>query len=199
MIKLIAGLGNPGAPYQATRHNAGFWFIHALAQQADVTLAQETRFHGLVGRIQIDGQALWLIAPQTFMNCSGQAISALAKFHRISTAEILVVHDELDLLPGSARLKLGGGSGGHNGLKDIIAHLGENGFWRLRLGIGHPRNLLSKPGQEQQDVAAYVLKPPRAEEEKQISDAITQAQNAIKTLIKGDSAQAMQTLHTLCK
>lgn len=199
MIKLIAGLGNPGPQYQATRHNAGFWFIHALAQQAGITLSQETRFHGLVGRMHVDGQAVWLIAPQTFMNRSGQAISALAKFHRISPAEILVVHDELDLLPGSARLKLGGGSGGHNGLKDTIAHLGENGFWRLRLGIGHPRNLLSKPEQEQQDVATYVLKPPRAEEEKRINDAIVQAQSAVKILINGDSAAAMQTLHTLCK
>lgn len=199
MIKLIAGLGNPGAQYQATRHNTGFWFIDTLAQQAGITLSQETRFHGSVGRMHVDGQAVWLIAPQTFMNRSGQAISALAKFHRISPAEILVVHDELDLLPGSARLKLGGGSGGHNGLKDTIAHLGENGFWRLRLGIGHPRNLLSKPEQEQQDVATYVLKPPRAEEEKRIRDAITQAQSAVKILINGDSAAAMQTLHTLCK
>ncbi len=199
MIKLIAGLGNPGAPYQATRHNAGFWFIDALAQQAGVTLSQEARFHGLVGRIHTDGQALWLIAPQTFMNRSGQAVLALAKFHRISAAEILVVHDELDLPPGSARLKLGGGSGGHNGLKDIVAHFGENGFWRLRLGIGHPRNLVNKPGQEPQDVATYVLKPPRAEEEKLIRDAITQAQRAVKMLINGDSALAMQTLHTLCR
>ena len=153
--RLIVGLGNPGPEYEATRHNVGFWFVDRLADTLKVSLAPQAKFYGKAAR----AGDLWLLQPSTFMNRSGQAVAALANFYKISPAEILVIHDELDLPPGGIRLKQGGGNGGHNGLKDIQAKLGTPDFWRLRLGIGHPRTL----GLSQQ-VADFVLHQPRKEE-----------------------------------
>ena len=154
-IRLIVGLGNPGREYETTRHNAGYWWLDELARLQNLSFKSESKFHGLAARGQLHGHEMLLLKPQTFMNVSGRAVGALAQFYKIAPAEMLVVHDELDLPPGVARLKMGGGHGGHNGLKDIIAHLGSKDFWRLRLGIGHPG--------ERADVAGYVLNDPRRE------------------------------------
>lgn len=193
MIKLIVGLGNPGAEYAATRHNAGFWFVDALARQAGASLRAETRFHGHAVRARLGGHDVWLLEPQTFMNRSGLAVVALARFYKILPDEILVVHDELDLPPGGVKLKRGGGSGGHNGLKDISAHLSTPDYWRLRLGIGHPRNLL--PGGNPQ-VVDFVLKPPRKEEQEAIDRAMDRALDVVELAIGGDMERAMMRLHT---
>ncbi len=193
MIKLIVGLGNPGAEYTATRHNAGFWFVDALAQQCGASLSHQKSFHGFSARARIAGQEVWLLEPQTFMNRSGQSVVALARFYKILPDEILVVHDELDLLPGTVKLKRGGGSGGHNGLKDIAAHLTTPEFWRLRLGIGHPRTL--QPAGSQQQVADFVLKPPRKEEQAQIDDAMSRSLDIVDLVVKGDMEKAMMRLH----
>jgi PTH1 family peptidyl-tRNA hydrolase len=166
-IRLVAGLGNPGRGYAATRHNAGFWFVDALAQKLGVSLAPESRFAGEVGK----AGSLRLVKPSTYMNESGRSVGALAHFFDVAPDEILVVHDELDLKPGEAKMKLGGGVAGHNGLRDIQAALGSADFWRLRLGIGHPRD----SALPQQDVVDYVLKPPRAEERTALEAAITRA------------------------
>ncbi|MDR3395030.1 MAG: aminoacyl-tRNA hydrolase [Parasulfuritortus sp.] len=163
--RLVVGLGNPGAEYTETRHNAGFWFCERLARRLGVTLARESRFHGLTGFARDAG--VWLLLPQTFMNRSGQSVGALARFHKIDPAEILVVHDELDIPPGQLRLKFGGGLGGHNGLKDITAHLSTQDYWRLRIGIGHPG--------DRNEVANYVLKPPRKEESLEIEGGLDRA------------------------
>jgi PTH1 family peptidyl-tRNA hydrolase len=163
--RLVVGLGNPGAEYSETRHNAGFWFCERLARRLGVTLARESRFHGLAGFARDAG--VWLLLPQTFMNRSGQSVGALVRFHKIDPAEILVVHDELDIPPGQLRLKFGGGLGGHNGLKDITAHLSTQDYWRLRIGIGHPG--------DRNEVANYVLKPPRKEESLEIEAALDRA------------------------
>jgi PTH1 family peptidyl-tRNA hydrolase len=186
-IRLIAGLGNPGREYADTRHNAGFWFVEEIARKSGASLRVETRFHGAVARVNLHGQEVWLIEPQTYMNISGQAVAALASYYKISPEEILVVHDELDLLPGTARLKRGGGPGGHNGLKDIIARLGPD-FWRLRLGIGHPG--------DKNAVADFVLHRPSQAEETLIRDALNQSLSALPLLLAGDMASAMQQLHT---
>ena len=139
MIKLIAGLGNPGPEYEHTRHNAGFWWVDEAARLLKVSLQMERSHFGLVARTSVGGQSVWLVEPQTFMNLSGKSVGSLARFFKIAPEEVLVVHDELDLPPGGIRLKQGGGNGGHNGLKDIIARMGNNNnFFRLRLGIGHP-------------------------------------------------------------
>lgn len=198
MIKLIVGLGNPGAEYAATRHNAGFWLVDQLARIGNVTLRNETRFHGHAARANLWGHEVWLLQPQTFMNRSGLATVALARFYKVMPDEILVVHDELDLPPGAVKLKLGGGSGGHNGLKDIAAHLTSQQFWRLRLGIGHPRNLLpsGSASSGQHDVANFVLKAPRKEEQEQIDRAIDQSLDALPDLIAGNAEKAMMRLHT---
>lgn len=188
-IRLIVGLGNPGAEYAQTRHNAGFWLVDQLARGA---LRMESRFHGLVGKVSIAGQDVWLLEPQTFMNRSGQAVGALARFYRITPAEILVVHDELDLAPGIAKLKIGGSAGGHNGLKDISAALGTQDYWRLRIGIGHPRSL-----NLQQAVVDFVLHRPRSEEQAPIEHAIEKSLDIIPLLCEGKSEQAMHILHTV--
>ena len=138
MIKLFVGLGNPGPEYEATRHNAGFWWVDALARELKVVLAPERSYHGLAARANVAGQGVWLLQPQTFMNLSGKSVAALARFFKIAPEEILVAHDELDLPPGQAKLKRGGSHAGHNGLRDIHAQLGTGDYWRLRLGIGHP-------------------------------------------------------------
>ncbi|MBM3365601.1 MAG: aminoacyl-tRNA hydrolase [Betaproteobacteria bacterium] len=187
-IRLIAGLGNPGNEYAATRHNAGFWLVDQLARGA---LRSESRFHGLVGKVPMGGRDIWLLEPQTFMNRSGQAVAALARFYRILPSEILVVHDELDLPPGTAKLKIGGSAGGHNGLKDISAALGTQDYWRLRIGIGHPRSL-----NLQQPVIDFVLHRPRADEQAPIDRAIEKCLDILPLLCEGKTEQAMHILHT---
>ena len=184
--RLIVGLGNPGRDYEETRHNAGFWFCTRLAAQLGISLGKEARFHGLTAHVQT--KKLWLLLPQTFMNRSGQAVGALARFHRITPAEILVVHDELDIPPGQLRLKFGGGLGGHNGLKDITAHLGTQDYWRLRIGIGHPG--------DRNEVVNYVLKPPRAEEQVEIDAAILRALELMPLIEKGEWNVATQRANT---
>jgi len=187
--RLLVGLGNPGSEYAKTRHNAGFWFCERLAQNLGARLAKESRFHGVVAAVRGDARndGLWLLLPQTYMNRSGQAVAALARFYRIETADILVVHDDLDLPPGSLRLKFGGGLGGHNGLKDISAHLDSQDYWRLRVGIGHPG--------DRDDVVDYVLKPPRREEAEAIDAAIARALDSWPWLARGDWPAAMQKLN----
>ena len=182
--RLVVGLGNPGAEYEDNRHNLGFWFIDRLAQDLKVALAPQGKFFGHVGRLG----DLWLLKPTTFMNRSGQAVVALARFYKIMPDEILVVHDELDLQPGVIRLKQGGGNGGHNGLKDIQAHLTTPDFWRLRLGIGHPG--------ERNEVVNYVLKAARREEQELIDRAIVRCLLAWSKLGAGDYEAAQRQLHT---
>jgi len=174
--RLVVGLGNPGAEYIETRHNAGFWFCEQLAARLGVTFSHESRFHGFVANARQAG--VWLLMPQTFMNRSGQSVGALARFYRIPPAEILVVHDELDIPPGQLRLKFGGGLGGHNGLKDITAHCGSQDFWRLRIGIGHPG--------DRNQVVNYVLKPPRREEYELIDGAIERALESWPLIVKAN-------------
>lgn len=184
--RLIVGLGNPGRDYEQTRHNAGFWFCARLAQAWGATLALESRFHGLVGRGA--NKNIWILLPQTFMNRSGQAVGALARFQRIAPAGILVVHDELDIPPGQLRLKFGGGMGGHNGLKDIASHLGTQDYWRLRIGIGHPG--------DRSEVVNYVLKPPRREEHSDIDAAIERAIAFMPLIERGEWNAAIQRANT---
>ena len=188
-IKLFVGLGNPGDKYAATRHNAGFWFIDAIAAQTACKLALDAKFFGEVGKLNAN---TWLLKPTTFMNNSGKAVAALANYYKILPAEILVAHDELDLPPGTAKLRLGGSRSG-NGIKDIIAALGTEDFWRLRLGIGHPRdnNLGDK-----NDVVNYVLKAPTREENDALEANIHAASGLVDLMIKGDFESAMQKLHT---
>ena len=186
-IKLIAGLGNIGSEYEATRHNAGFWFVDAYAGKAGVSLKSEKGFFGRVGR----AGGLILVEPNTYMNRSGQALAALASFYKITADEILVVHDELDLPPGAAKMKKGGGVAGHNGLKDILARLGTADFWRLRLGIGHPRELGLA-----QDVADFVLHKPNREHQKAIEAAIERSLEVMPDVIGGTMEVAMMKLHS---
>lgn len=191
-IRLIVGLGNPGAEYEQTRHNAGFWLVDNLANSlSPCSLSRESRFNALAAKTTIGAREVWLLEPQTFMNRSGQSVGALAHFYKISADEILVVHDELDLAPGTARLKKGGSSGGHNGLKDITAAIGTQDYLRLRIGIGHPRSQAS-----QQAVADYVLHRPRKDEQVLIEDAIADALGVIKLLCDGKVDAAMLQLHT---
>ncbi len=188
--RLVIGLGNPGAEYAKTRHNAGFWFCERLADNLGVTLNKESRFHGIAGNARnasSGASGVWLLLPQTFMNRSGQAVRALAQFYRIEPDEMLVVHDELDLPPGQLRLKFGGGLGGHNGLKDITAHLGTQDFWRLRVGIGHPG--------DRNEVVNFVLKPPQRAEQEIIDTALDRALLAWPLLSKGEWSVAMQKLN----
>jgi PTH1 family peptidyl-tRNA hydrolase len=183
--RLIVGLGNPGRDYEETRHNAGFWFCARLAQTWGASLAMESRFRGVVGK---NARNVWMLLPQTFMNRSGQAVGALARFHRIEPAEILVVHDELDVPPGQLRLKFGGGMGGHNGLKDITSHLGTQDYWRLRIGIGHPG--------DRNEVVNYVLQAPRREEQADIDAAIERALDLMTLIEKDDWNAAIQRANT---
>lgn len=187
-IKLIVGLGNPGREYEATRHNAGFWWVDELARNNGANFRNDSKFHGLVARTALHGHEVHLLKPQTFMNVSGRAVVALALFYKILPDQILVVHDELDLPPGSAKLKLGGGHGGHNGLKDIIAHLGTKDFWRLRIGIGHPG--------ERSEVVNYVLNAPRKEEQVLIEEALQRALDVAGPVIEGKMEAAMLKLHS---
>lgn len=187
-IRLIAGLGNPGREYEDTRHNAGFWWVDRAATAHRAALNPDKKFHGLAARINIAGHETWLLKPATFMNRSGQAVGALAAFYKITPEEILVIHDELDLPPGEVRLKKGGGHGGHNGLRDIIAHLGTPDFWRLRLGIGHP-------GDRSQVVDFVLHAAPRGEQEL-IDTAVDKSLPLLPQLLAGDFPAAMLKLHT---
>jgi PTH1 family peptidyl-tRNA hydrolase len=191
-IRLIVGLGNPGPEYEQTRHNAGFWLVDNLANTLPgCRLQRESRFNAMVAKTSISGKEVWLLEPLTFMNRSGQSVGALARFFKIAPEEILVVHDELDLPPGSAKLKRGGSSGGHNGLKDITSALGTQDYWRLRLGIGHPRTL-----NLQQNVADFVLHRPRREDQTLIEEAIDKSLRIIPMVCEGKLSQATMQLHT---
>ncbi len=193
-IRLIAGLGNPGAEHEQDRHNAGFWFVDELARAHGADWTREAKFHGLTARARIGADTadtVFLLQPMTWMNRSGLAVAALARFYRIEAAQILVVHDELDLLPGQAKFKQGGGHAGHNGLRDIQAQLGSTNFWRLRLGIGHPRSLGLA-----QEVVSFVLQRPGREQRQQIDEAMAHALDALPLLVGGDPEAAMQQLHS---
>lgn len=180
-IQLIVGLGNIGAQYANTRHNAGFWFVDALARSQGVFFREENKFHGEVARVRLEGRDVWLLKPSTYMNLSGDAVVALALYYKILPDSILVVHDDLDLMPGCMKFKNGGGNAGHNGLKDITAKLSTPNFWRLRLGIGHPRTL----GMAQQ-VADYVLSAPAKEHMAGIEECISVSLKNLPALIAGD-------------
>jgi PTH1 family peptidyl-tRNA hydrolase len=191
-IRLIVGLGNPGPEYEQTRHNAGFWLVDNLVNSiARGRLARESRYNALAAKLRIGESEIWLLEPQTFMNRSGQAVGALAHFYKIAAEEVLVAHDELDLPPGVAKIKRGGSSGGHNGLKDIAAALGTQDYWRLRIGIGHPR--ATAP---QQAVVDYVLHRPRKEEQTLIEDALSRSLVVIPLLCEGKFEPAMMQLHS---
>jgi PTH1 family peptidyl-tRNA hydrolase len=186
-IEVIVGLGNPGPDYEPSRHNAGFWFLDEIARRHALQFRAESKFAGQVARLQLHGHQCWLLKPTTYMNHSGRAIAALARFYRLSPEQLLVAHDELDLPPGSVRLKQGGGHGGHNGLRDTMAALGSRDFHRLRIGIGHP-------GQREQ-VVDYVLSPPSREEESAIRQAIDRAADHLAALLEGRFQQVMNELH----
>lgn len=192
MIRLLVGLGNPGPEYEATRHNAGFWWIDAVARRLGASLVADRAYHGLVGRVNrpVPGveTPVWLLQPQTYMNLSGKSVAALARFFKIEPAQILVVHDELDLLPGQTKMKRGGGHAGHNGLKDIQAQLGSPDFWRLRLGIGHPG--------DRAEVANYVLRKPPASERELLEASIDRTVPALEALLRGDMEGAMRQVHS---
>ncbi|MCB1699364.1 MAG: aminoacyl-tRNA hydrolase [Pseudomonadales bacterium] len=188
-IKLIVGLGNPGSEYRGTRHNAGADFVDSLAQANGATLRAESRFFGLAGQLTLSGHDLRLLIPTTFMNRSGQAVAALATFYKITPQQILVAHDELDIPPGTARFKRGGGHGGHNGLRDIIPALGnDNDFYRLRIGIGHPGHASR--------VTSHVLGKPSAEDRERIAASIDEAIRSLPLLLEGDETKAMTRLHS---
>jgi len=186
-MRLVVGLGNPGREHDGTRHNAGFRWVAGLAALGQVQLRQEARFHGQAAKLAEAGRECWLLKPSTFMNLSGRAVRAIAQFYKIAPAEILVVHDELDLSPGEVRLKRGGGVAGHNGLKDVAAHLGQD-FWRLRIGIGHPG--------DRGQVSNYVLNAPRKEELPLIQEAIERSLELWPLLREGKTEAAMLKLHT---
>ncbi len=188
-IRLIVGLGNPGIDYADTRHNAGFWFLDQLAQREKVFFHEEKKFQGEVARVRLAGQDIWLLKPTTFMNRSGQAVVALALYYKILPEEILVVHDELDLMPGCMKLKKGGGNAGHNGLKDITEKLSTPNFWRLRLGTGHPRSLgMAQP------VADFVLHAPSSEHKEMIQECIAAALKTTNDIACGDMARVQRSL-----
>jgi peptidyl-tRNA hydrolase, PTH1 family len=190
-IRLIVGLGNVGAEYVATRHNAGYWLVDAVARRAGARFSSERKFHGDVARLRMAGHDVWLLKPTTYVNRSGQSVVALALFYRILPTEILVAHDELDLAPGVVKLKRGGGTAGHNGLKDTQARLTTADFWRMRIGIGHPREL-----QLDQDVADFVLHPPRRDEQGLIDEALSRGETVVELLAEGRFEAAMLRLHT---
>ena len=191
-IKLIVGLGNPGKKYEGTRHNAGFWLVEKLAAQHRLTLRKEPKFHALAARLDAGAGQAWLLMPQTWMNESGTAVAALAQFHKIAADEILVVHDELDLPPGGVKIKQGGGHAGHNGLRDIIEKLGTTDFWRLRVGIGHPRDVAAT----EQEVADFVLHAPRKDEQAMIEAVIERGLAVFDLILSDKMAAAMHKLHT---
>lgn len=187
MIRLLVGLGNPGPEYVATRHNAGFWWLDAVARALHATLSPERGYFGNVARVSRPEGPLWLLAPMTYMNLSGKSVAALARFFKIEPGQMLVAHDELDLLPGHLKLKLGGSAAGHNGLKDIQAQLGTADFWRLRLGIGHPGI--------KSEVVNYVLRKPAPDERDAIEKGIELSLAALDILLSGEMERAMMKIH----
>ncbi len=186
MIKLFVGLGNPGSEYEATRHNAGFWFVDELARQWKANLVMEKAYHGLTARTSQNGSNIWLLQPQTFMNLSGKSVGALARFYKIQPEEILVAYDELDIVPGDAKVKRGGSST-HNGLRDISAQMGAD-YWRLRIGIGHPG--------VKSEVLSWVLKKPMLEQRLLIDETIARGLKAVPYFLSGDMEKATQIVHT---
>ncbi|NYT76341.1 aminoacyl-tRNA hydrolase [Alcaligenaceae bacterium] len=189
-IRLIIGLGNPGPEYEVTRHNAGFWLADHLADDLKASFSLEKAFSAWVAKARFDGEAVILAKPTTFMNKSGQAAGALMRFYKLAPEQVLVLHDELDLMPGQAKLKRGGGHAGHNGLRDIQSAFGSSDFWRLRLGIGHPRSL----GLNQQ-VVNFVLGAPRREEQTEIEKVIDRCRAVLPALLRGEFVQATNQLH----
>ena len=188
MIRVLAGLGNPGPSYESTRHNVGFWWVEELARRHGAHLVPDQKMHGSLVRLVIQGEPRWLLEPTTFMNRSGQAVGALARYYKVAPEEVLVIHDELDLPVGKARLKQGGGHGGHNGLRDIIAHLGSKDFLRLRLGIGHPGNA--------RQVTDYVLGRPSVSDRVAIEAAMDAALAVIDPILDSELQKAMNHLHS---
>lgn len=188
MIKLFVGLGNPGAEYQATRHNAGFWWLDALAYELKATPVFEKVWQAMAARTTVNGQVVWLLKPQTFMNLSGRSVAALTRFYKIAPHEILVAHDELDILPGQLKLKRGGSHAGHNGLRDIHDQLGSDDYWRLRLGIGHPG--------VKAEVIDWVLKKPQPSHREAIEACIARSLKALPLLLSGEMEKATMQLHT---
>jgi len=189
-IRLIVGLGNPGSEYENTRHNAGFWLADYLADDLRATFNLEKSFFGFVAKARHAGENVLLVKPITYMNRSGQSVGALARFYKLAPEQVLVLHDELDLMPGQVKLKQGGGHAGHNGLKDIQAALGSPNFWRLRLGVGHPRTLgLAQP------VADFVLHPPRRDEQTDIDEVIRRCRVVVPFMLDGDIERATRELH----
>jgi PTH1 family peptidyl-tRNA hydrolase len=187
-IKLFVGLGNPGPEYDGTRHNAGFWWIDALARELKLNLNFDKGYHGLVARGNVHGQTVWLLQPQTFMNLSGKSVAALARFYKIQPDEMLVAHEELDIVPGQAKLKLGGSHAGHNGLRDIHAQLGTDDYWRLRIGIGHPG--------VKSEVVNWVLKKPAPEQRTAIEECIARTIKAAPAMLAGEMDKATLIVHT---
>jgi PTH1 family peptidyl-tRNA hydrolase len=188
MLRLLVGLGNPGPEYEQTRHNAGFWWLEAVARELKATLQPERSYYGLAARVNRADGPLWLLEPMTYMNLSGKSVAALARFYKIAPAEILVAHDELDIVAGQMKLKQGGSAAGHNGLKDMHAQLGAPDFWRLRLGIGHPG--------VKAEVVDYVLRKPSREQRDAIDECIERSLKALPLLLSGDMTRAMMALHT---
>jgi len=187
MIRLLVGLGNPGAEYEATNHNAGFWWIDAVARELKASLVPERSYFGLVARVNRQEGPLWLLEPQTYMNLSGKSVAALARFFKIAPNEVLVAHDELDLLPGQVKIKFGGGHAGHNGLRDIHAQLGTGDYWRLRLGIGHPG--------VKAEVVDYVLRKPKPEAREAIEQTIEKTLTVLDLIVAGEMERATMKLN----
>ena len=188
MIRLFVGLGNPGPDYEDTRHNAGFWWIDALAREFKTSLVMDKSYHGMIARVSMQGQPVWLLKPMTFMNLSGKSVASLANFFKIPPQDMLVAHDELDIAPGEAKIKLGGSHAGHNGLRDIHAQLGTDQYWRLRLGVGHPGN--------KAEVINWVLKKPSPDHRIAIEQTIDRALKALPQFLAGDMEQATRLVHT---
>jgi PTH1 family peptidyl-tRNA hydrolase len=186
-LALVVGLGNPGGGYAETRHNIGFWFVDRMAEAAGARFRNESRLHGETAELGVAGTRLRLLKPNTFMNLSGQAVAAMARFYRIPPQAILVVHDDLDLPAGEVRVKVGGGHGGHNGLRDIVARLGSSDFVRLRFGIGHPGH--------REGVTGHVLSRPAADEREALHAALDRALAELPQLVRGDWQAAMRHLH----
>ncbi|MCJ7450910.1 MAG: aminoacyl-tRNA hydrolase [Steroidobacteraceae bacterium] len=186
-IQIIVGLGNPGPEHGLTRHNAGFWFVDALARAHGTQFRAHSRYHGEVAKVEVGGRDITLLKPQTYMNRSGISVRALVDYTKAPTSEVLVVHDELDLPPGTARLKFGGGHGGHNGLRDTITHCGAE-FWRLRIGIGHPG--------DRNQVIDYVLQRAAPVDEDAIVESIGASLEVLPTFLRDGAEKAMKLLHT---
>jgi peptidyl-tRNA hydrolase, PTH1 family len=187
MIRLLVGLGNPGPEYEATRHNAGFWWLDAVARKLSITLLPQRAYFGLAAKASNAQGVIWLLQPMTYMNLSGKSVAALARFFKIEPQQILVAHDELDLMPGQAKIKCGGGHAGHNGLRDIHAQLGSADYWRLRLGIGHPG--------VKAEVVDYVLRKPTAEHRELIEQTIARSVDALDLMLAGEMEHAMMNVH----